>query len=95
MWAHIERCGRCDKQCGGRVRVFEDGQQFGDTYRYIFSFTMIDDQHIMVDGMAARAPTAAEMRAALEACHAQGLRVLQHRHSGARQGIVDITREKF
>jgi hypothetical protein len=86
MWAHIQTVGRCERQCSGLIRIFEDGQEFGEPYRYAFPFRVVDDETIEIYGVAGRAPTASEARAMLRAVRERGWRVSWRRVEGARPG---------
>lgn len=94
LWAHVERVGRCENQCSGLMRIFEDGQVYGSPYRYVFPFRMIDDHTVEVYGIAGRPPTPDEVRCALVECKRRGWRVVRERKCGARQGMREITRKK-
>ena len=85
-WAHIERFGSCERQCSGVMRIFDDGQQFGDKYRYSFSFRMVDDATIELYGIVGRAPTIGEVRALATECRRRGWKVIWDRKCGARPG---------
>lgn len=87
MWAHIERSGRCERQCSGMIRVFDDEQQMGDPYRYAFAFHMVADDTIELIGVTGRTPTKSEVWAMIWACDAAGLKVRWNRRCGARKGI--------
>jgi hypothetical protein len=89
MWAHIEQHGQCLRQCSGIARVFEDGQVFGDHYRYAMKFHKISDTEIEVIGVT-QPPTMQEAHAIARAFRAAGLRVRRDRKSGARQGLRPI-----
>ena len=95
MWAHVKTHGQCPRQCSGICRVFEDGQQFGDPYRYAFAFQMIDETTAEIVGISVRPPKPSEVRVALRAAKMLGWRVVRERKSGARQGMRDITRERI
>ena len=95
MYGHIERFGQCDKQCCGAVRIFEDGQVFGDQYRYAFPFHEIESGVIELHSIVGRAPTISETRAMLIACRDAGLIVNIERKSGAMQGTRVITRRGY
>ena len=87
MWAHIEHCGRCERQCCGTIRIFDDEQHMGDPYRYAFAFHMVEDGVIELTGMTGRAPTKGEVWAMIWACDEAGLTVTWDRHAGAKTGI--------
>ncbi len=86
MWAHVERVGFCHESCSGLIRIYEDGQVWGDPYRYAFPFRMVDDHTIELYGVAGRAPTIAEVRALADECRRRGWRVNFDRKCGARPG---------
>jgi len=83
MHAHIQRSGQCDRQCGGLIRVFEDGKNYGDPYTYAFLFHEIDDNTIEIYGVAGRAPTPSEGRA----MHPLGMLNSQHADKDAPMTI--------
>ena len=97
-WAHIERFGSCERQCSGVMRIFEDGQQFGDSYRYVLHFRFVADNVVELFGVAnstdGRPPTVSEARAALLEFSRRGWRVVRDRKAGARQGLREISRKK-
>jgi hypothetical protein len=98
VWGHVARYGRCEKQCSGYIRIFDDGQGYGDKYRYVFPFHMVAEDAIELGGIGGkgqRPPTAAELRAALRACKEAGLKVLRERKAGRRRGVREITRHGF
>ena len=92
LWAHVERVGFCEESCSGLIRIFEDGQTWGDPYRYAFPFRMVDHHTIELYGIAGRAPTPAESRAMLAECKRRGWSVMRHRRAGARLGIKYIVK---
>jgi len=87
LWAHVERVGHCEGKCSGLIRIFEDGQEWGDPYRYVFPFRMIDEKTIELYGVIGRAPTIGEVRAMAEACRARGWRVVFQRQCGVKPGL--------
>lgn len=75
-------------------RVYEDGQVFGDPYRYAFEFIMVEDGVAEIVGIAVRPPTVDEVRCALRAAKEAGLRVVRDRKAGVRHGLREITRKR-
>ena len=95
MFGIIERFGQCEKQCGGAIRIFEDGEHFGDKYRYSFPFHEVSDGVIEIHSIVGRAPTVSEARAMLMACKEAGLIVLIERKHGKMVGKRVITRKSY
>jgi hypothetical protein len=95
MWGHIERYGLCANQCSGCVRIFEDGQEFGEAYTYAFPFREIEPGVIHLHGIVKRAPTVSEAKAMLIACRDAGLTVNIERKSGRMIGTRTITRGPY
>ena len=88
MWAHVQRRGRCERQCHGYIRIFEDGQvPFVDPYRYSFAFELVEPDVIELTGVAVRGPTNEEVRALKEACRNLRWRVRFDRKCGASPGV--------
>ena len=85
--AHIERFGSCERQCSGVMRIFEDGVEWGDPYRYAFPFRMVDDHTIELYGIVGRAPTIAEVRALATECRRRGWKVIWDRKCGTMPGL--------
>jgi len=93
VWAHVQRNGLCDRQCTGLIRIFDDDAVWGDEYRYVFPFRMVDERTIELVGIVGRAPTPSEARCMLRECRRRGWSVVRERKSGARQGVRRVDRE--
>jgi len=90
MWAHIEEHGQCDSKCSGLIRVFEDGQVFGDEYLYAMKFVKHDENTIEFVGVTKPAPTPSQGKAILAAVRAKNWRVLKDRKTGANPGVREV-----
>jgi hypothetical protein len=87
LWAHVERVGWCEQACSGLIRIYEDGDTWGDPYRYAFPFRMVADDTIELYGIAGRAPTIEEARTMLAEVKQRGWRVVRERKSGWKPGV--------
>jgi len=85
MWAHLD--------CRPHIlaRVFEDGQQYGDPYRFTMSLRLDDSDTVSVVGITERnVPTSEEARAIHRALKDNGFTVMRQRNTGCNPGEKEL-----